>query len=66
VRERVVNQVLNALPALSDRLQVSKEKRFAQYLFEALRELWHKTERLTNVEFHLPNIELHYLIPWVK
>jgi DNA sulfur modification protein DndD len=50
VRERVMNQVLEALPTLSVRLQQSKEQRFGRYLEEALRELWHKTERLSGVD----------------
>jgi len=50
VRERVMNQVLEALPTLAERLQASKEKRFAYYLEGALRELWHKTERLKGVD----------------
>jgi len=50
VRERVMGQILEALPALSQRLQASKEQRFGRYLGDALRELWHKTDRLTGVE----------------
>ncbi len=49
-RERIMNQVLEALPTLSIRLQASKELRFAKYLHQALSELWHKTDRLTGVE----------------
>jgi DNA sulfur modification protein DndD len=50
VRERVMGQILEALPTLSQRLQTSKEQRFGRYLGEALRELWHKTDRLVGVE----------------
>jgi DNA sulfur modification protein DndD len=50
VRERVMNQILDAIPVLSRRLQVSKEQRFARYLREALRELWNKTDRLVDVD----------------
>jgi DNA sulfur modification protein DndD len=46
----MTSQVLEALPILSERLQRSKEHRFASYLEEALRALWHKTNRLERVE----------------
>lgn len=49
VRERVTAQILEALPTLSQRLHTSKEERFARYLKDALRELWHKTDRLIDV-----------------
>ena len=49
-RERVMNNILEALPTLSDRLKAAKEHRFAEYLDSALRELWHKTGRLTSVD----------------
>lgn len=50
VRERVTGQILEAIPVLSERLQASKEQRFGRYLGEALRELWHKTDRLVGVD----------------
>lgn len=50
IREQAVLKVLDALPILSKRLQASKEKRFSRYLESALRELWHKTDRLTGVD----------------
>jgi DNA sulfur modification protein DndD len=50
VREQVMNQILDALPTLSERLQASKEHRFARYLEDAIRELWHKTDRLVGVD----------------
>jgi DNA sulfur modification protein DndD len=50
VRQQITTQVLEAIPVLSQRLQASKEQRFARYLGEALRELWNKTDRLVNVE----------------
>ena len=49
-RERVMNKVLEALPTLADRLKTAKEQRFAEYLASALRELWHKTGRLSGVD----------------
>lgn len=50
LREKLVRDVLEALPTLSTRLQSSKEKRFARYLADALRDLWHKTDRLVGVD----------------
>jgi len=50
IRERSIAGVLDALPTLTERLQSSKEVRFEKYLEGALRELWHKTERLVSVE----------------
>jgi DNA sulfur modification protein DndD len=50
VRERIMNRILEALPTLSERLQASKEQRFARYLEAALRDLWHKTDRLVSVD----------------
>ena len=49
IRERLIGSVLEALPTLSERLQSSKEVRFAQYLKDALLQLWHKSGRLSNV-----------------
>jgi DNA sulfur modification protein DndD len=50
VRERVTANILEALPTLTRRLQMSKEQRFARYLKDALQELWHKTDRLADVQ----------------
>jgi DNA sulfur modification protein DndD len=50
VREESVGRILDALPSLAKRLQSSKEQRFGRYLELALRELWHKTGRLTGVD----------------
>lgn len=50
VREQLVTQVLDALPVLAQRMQASKEQRFGRYLGDALRQLWHKTDRLVGVE----------------
>jgi DNA sulfur modification protein DndD len=60
VRGRMMQSVLDALPALTLRLQESKEQRFAAYLKSALNDLWHKTERLTDVRvsFSERHIEL--------
>lgn len=50
VRERIMGQVLDAIPVLTERLQVSKEQRFSRYLREALGDLWNKTDRLVGVD----------------
>jgi len=55
VREQSAAAVLKALPALTERLQSSKELRFAHYLKSALHELWHKTDRLVGVNVSFAN-----------
>jgi DNA sulfur modification protein DndD len=55
VREQITSQILQALPALSTQLQASKEQRFGRYLGAALRELWHKTDRLVGVDVSFGN-----------
>ena len=50
LREQLIRQVIEALPLLSERLQASKEQQFGQLLGDALRELWHKTDRLISVD----------------
>jgi DNA sulfur modification protein DndD len=61
IRDTMMRNVLNALPALTARMQASKEQRFASYLHSALNELWHKSERLSDVivSFSERRIELH-------
>lgn len=49
IRGQMMQNVLNALPVLTSRLEQSKEQRFAAYLKSALDDLWHKSERLTDV-----------------
>lgn len=61
VRDKMMRNVLDALPALASRMQASKEERFASHLRSALKELWHKSGRLTNVvvSFSERRIELY-------
>jgi DNA sulfur modification protein DndD len=61
VRDTMMRSVLDALPTLAIRMQASKEQRFAGYLQSALSDLWHKSERLTNVvvSFAERRIELY-------
>jgi DNA sulfur modification protein DndD len=49
VRDQMMRNVLNALPSLAERMQSSKEQRFGNYLKAALNDLWHKSDRLTDV-----------------
>lgn len=49
LREKLMGNVLEALPALASGLQASKEQRFADYLREALANLWHKSDLLQHV-----------------
>jgi DNA sulfur modification protein DndD len=60
IRGEMMQNVLNALPVLTSRLEQSKEQRFSAYLKAALNELWHKSERLTDVlvSFNDRRIEL--------
>lgn len=55
VREISISRVLTALPILSDRMKASKEARFAAYLEDGLKRLWHKKERLKSVEVSFAN-----------
>jgi DNA sulfur modification protein DndD len=50
LREELIRKVLEALPVLAERLHASKEQQFGRLLGDALRELWHKTDRLVAVE----------------
>lgn len=61
IRDKMMRNVLDALPQLTARLQASKEKRFARYLQSALNDLWHKSARLSNVvvSFSERRIELY-------
>lgn len=49
IRDKMMRNVLSALPELTSRLQASKEQRFGDYLRNALNDLWHKSERLSHV-----------------
>jgi DNA sulfur modification protein DndD len=49
IRGQMMQNVLNALPVLTSRLEQSKEQRFSAYLKSALDDLWHKSDRLTEV-----------------
>jgi DNA sulfur modification protein DndD len=61
LRGQLMNNVLEALPTLTERMQRSKEERFAGHLASALEDLWHKPERLANVvvSFAERRIELY-------
>ena len=61
VRDKMMRNVLNALPTLTSQMQASKEQRFAHYLRLALNELWHKSDRLSDVivSFSERRIELY-------
>jgi DNA sulfur modification protein DndD len=57
----MMRKVVDALPNLASRMQASKEQRFAAYLSKALSDLWHKSQRITNVvvSFSERRIELY-------
>ncbi len=49
LRGQLMRKVLDALPTLVERMQKSKEQRFAGHLRWALEDLWHKRDRLADV-----------------
>lgn len=61
VRDKLMRNVLHAIPELTTRMQASKEQRFATYLQTALNDLWHKSGRVVKVavSFSERRIELY-------
>jgi DNA sulfur modification protein DndD len=52
-REQLLERLITALPEYATNSRAAKEQKFAKLLDESLAKLWHKTDRVRNVEVDL-------------